>query len=178
MSHFGLHWKHGSDLQKAVLMNTDQATRSHVIALLEGRQAHMTFEDAIADFPADMINATPPNVPYTFWHLLEHLRITQWDILDYSRNPNYKEINWPVDYWPAREAKTDLAGWQKTIDQFLADLAEMRALVADPKTDLYAPIPHGLRGAHHPARSAAAGGSQRLSHWRTGDSSSGDGRLA
>jgi hypothetical protein len=127
-------------------MNTDQAVRDHVIALLDGGQAHMSFEDAVANFPEAMINVKPTNVPYTFWHLIEHLRITQWDILDYSRNPNYKEISWPVDYWPERDAKTNMAGWQKTIDQFLADLAEMRAIVADPKTDLYAPIPHGYGG--------------------------------
>ena len=127
-------------------MNIDQAVRDHVLALLDGGQAHMSFEDVVANFPADKINVNPPNVPYTPWHLIEHLRITQWDILDYTRNPNYKEISWPVDYWPSRDAKTDMAGWQKTIDQFLADFAEMRAIVADPKTDLYAPIPHGYSG--------------------------------
>jgi hypothetical protein len=143
---FRLHWKYEWDLQKALLMNTDQAVRNHVLALLDGGQAHMSYEDVVADFPADKINVKPPNVPYTPWHLIEHLRITQWDILDYTRNPNYVAISWPTDYWPEQDAKTDMAGWQKTIDQFLADLAEMRAIVADPKTDLTAPIPYAEHG--------------------------------
>lgn len=127
-------------------MDTDQALRKHVIALLDGGQAFMRFDDVVANFPPEMINTNPPNVPYSPWHLLEHMRITQWDILDYSRNPGYKEINWPADYWPTRDAKTDMAGWQRTIDQFQADLAAMRALVLDPKTDLFAPISHGYGG--------------------------------
>ncbi len=127
-------------------MDMDQAVRKHVLALLDGGQAHMGFEDVVANFPPDLINTNPPNVPYTPWHLIEHLRITQWDILDYTRNPNYKEIAWPTDYWPTRDAKTDLAGWQRTIDQFSADLAEMRAIIADPKHDLIAAIAHGSSG--------------------------------
>ncbi|MEO8392619.1 MAG: DinB family protein [Chloroflexota bacterium] len=127
-------------------MTSDQAVRDHVLALLDGGQAHMSFDDAVADFPADKINVKPPNVPYTPWHLIEHLRRTQWDILDYTRNPDYKELNWPTDYWPEQDAKTDMAGWQKTIDQFQADLAEMRTIVADPKTNLTVPIAHGYGG--------------------------------
>ncbi|HVU14366.1 MAG TPA: DinB family protein [Phototrophicaceae bacterium] len=127
-------------------MNTDEALRKHVLALLDGGQAHMGFDDVVADFPPDKINAYPPNVVYTPWHLIEHLRITQRDILDYIRDPNYVSPDWPVGYWPERTAKTDAAGWQKTIDQFQQDLADLRAIVADPKTDLLAPIPHGQNG--------------------------------
>jgi hypothetical protein len=127
-------------------MDTDGALRKHVLALLDGGQAFMRFEDVVANFPPELINTNPPNVPYTPWHLLEHMRITQWDILDYSRNPNYKEIDWPTDYWPARDARTDMDGWQRTIDQFEADLAAMKAIVADPGTDLFVPIAHGYGG--------------------------------
>ncbi len=127
-------------------MNTDQALRNHVIALLDGGQAHMTFDDVVASFPQELINTNPPNVPYTPWHLIEHLRITQWDILEYVRNPDYTSPEWPVGYWPARIAKTDAAGWKRTIEQFRADMSAMRAIVLDPKTDLIAPIPHGYGG--------------------------------
>lgn len=127
-------------------MSTDQALRKHVLALLDGGQAHMTFDDAVANFPMSLININPPNVPYTPWHLLEHLRISQFDILEYVRNPSYVSPEWPIGYWPAPSATTDAAGWQRTIDLFNADLRAMRALVADPQTDLLAEIPHGYGG--------------------------------
>ena len=127
-------------------MNTDEALRKHVLALLDGGQAHMGFDDVVADFPPDKINAYPPNVIYTPWHLIEHIRITQHDILEYVRDPNYVSPDWPVGYWPERSAKTDRAGWQKTIDQFQKDLSDFRAIVADSKTDLVAPMTHGVPG--------------------------------
>ncbi len=127
-------------------MPTDQALRTHVLALLDGGQAHMTFDDVVANFPMTLINTNPPNVAYTPWHVIEHLRITQFDILEYVRNPSYVSPDWPVGYWPERGAKTDAAGWQRTIDQFNADLHALRELVADPQTDLLAVIPHGYGG--------------------------------
>lgn len=125
---------------------SDAHIRQQLVNLLTLPQAHMTFEDAIKNFPLDHINSRPDGVEYTFWHLLEHLRICQFDILDYSRNPNYQELHFPNDLWPARDAKTDAAGWQHTIDQFRADLVTLVALVNDPNTDLTAPIPHGYDG--------------------------------
>ena len=124
----------------------DQHVRIQVINLLTLGQAHMTFEEAVRDFPLDDINTCVDQVEYTFWHLLEHLRICQWDILDYMRNPNYKELTFPDDLWPVREAVIDETGWQKTIQQFLADRAELVAIIDDPQTDLYSPIPHGYDG--------------------------------
>jgi hypothetical protein len=126
--------------------NSDQSLRRHVIALLDGGQAAMTFSDVVANFPMSFINTNPPNVPYTFWHVLEHLRITQWDILEYVRNPEHVSPDWPIGYWPARTAQTDPSGWQHTIDQFRTDFQSMRAIVLDPKTDLFVPIPHGYGG--------------------------------
>lgn len=124
----------------------DQHTRTQLVNLLTKQQAHMNFEDAVRDFPTEHFNTRPPNVEYTFWHLLEHLRICQWDILDYIRNPNYQHREWPREYWPEREAVTDAAGWQQTIQQFLDDRAVLVAIVKDPQTDLYSPIPHGYDG--------------------------------
>jgi len=127
-------------------MDSDQTLRQHLVNLLRVRQAHMTFDDAVKDFPPDKFNTCPPNVPYSAWHLIEHLRIAQWDILDYIRNPDYQYLEWPKDYWPAPDAQADAAAWQRTIDQFHADLDALEALVRDPEIDLMAPIPHGEHG--------------------------------
>ena len=127
-------------------MDTDKALRDHLLALLRGRQAAMSFDDVVADFPPDKWNAFAPNVVYTPWHVVEHLRITQWDILDYVRNPNYQHIEWPKDYWPARDATADEAAWLRSIETFRRDHDAIRAIVTDPKTDFYAPIPHGYGG--------------------------------
>jgi hypothetical protein len=78
-------------------MSTDSHVRQQLVNLLTLPQAHMTFDHAIQDFPLEHINTRPPNVEYTFWHLLEHLRICQWDILDYCRNPDYQELTFPDD---------------------------------------------------------------------------------
>ena len=83
---------------------------------------------------------------YSFWHLLEHLRICQWDILDYCRNPNYESRAWPAEYWPAPDQDTDWDGWQASIKAFLDDRQTLVDIVNDPATDLYAPIPHGYDG--------------------------------
>lgn len=127
-------------------MNTDLALRKHVIALLDGRQAAMSFDDAVANFPMTAINTYPPNVSYTPWHILEHLRIAQWDILEYVRNPEHVSPDWPTGYWPAQDAQTDPDGWKRTIARFHEDFQAMRKIVLDPATDLFAPIPHGYNG--------------------------------
>ncbi|MBK8026423.1 MAG: DinB family protein [Chloroflexi bacterium] len=125
---------------------SDQALRQQLANVLSERQAHMGFESAVAGFPMEHINTRPTGVDYTFWHLVDHLRFTQWDILDYIRNPKYEYTSWPDGYWPASDATTDAAGWQKTIDAFLADRAELVRIVRDPATDLYTQIPHGEPG--------------------------------
>lgn len=123
-------------------MSADQIVREQLLALLRGGNAHLGFDDAVADFPMDQINAEPPNVPYTPWHLLEHLRLAQWDILEFIRNPDHVSPGWPEGYWPARDEQTDQARWQKTIGDFRADLKALQDLVADPQTALYAELPH------------------------------------
>lgn len=125
---------------------SDQQIRQQLVNLLTKPQAHMLFDDAIKDFPMAHINTRPTGVEYTFWHLLDHLRICQWDILDYCRNSHYQHLKFPDDLWQARDAKTDESGWKKTIAQFHSDHAELVALVKNPNTDLFAPIPHGYDG--------------------------------
>jgi hypothetical protein len=123
-------------------MNDESILREQLLAVLDGVGAHMPFDEAVADFPDDAINRRPPNVSYTPWQLLEHIRITQADILDYIRNPAYVEIDWPADYWPAADATATGEGFAQTIVGFRADLATLRALAADPATNLFATIPN------------------------------------
>lgn len=125
---------------------SESLIRQQLVNMLTVAQAHMTFEDAIKNFPAAHFNTRPTGVDYSFWHLLEHLRIGQWDILDYCVNANYKHLEWPSGYWPAKDAVTDAAGWGHTVDQFLADRSTLVAMVQNPQTDLYSPIPHGYDG--------------------------------
>ena len=120
--------------------STPIATREQVLALLDGGNAHMSLDEAVADFPDSAMNAYPPNVPYTPWHLLEHLRLTQQDILDFMRDPDYREQTWPDDYWPARDATATEADWQATVQGIHHDLAAIRAIVADPATGLDDPV--------------------------------------
>jgi hypothetical protein len=122
-------------------MDDDTALRRQLIRLLEGVDAHMTFDDAVADFPTEAINGHAPNVTYTPWHVLEHLRITQRDILDYVRQDGYVELEWPAEYWPVEDATADREQFESTIAGFRSDNAAFRELVADPGTDLFAVIP-------------------------------------
>ena len=121
------------------------ALRRQLTDLLDGVGAHMPFEEAVADFPDEAMNQRPPNVDYTPWHLLEHLRLTQLDILQYVIDPAYQDRVWPRDYWPDREATATREVFDRTIRDFLADRAALRALVTDQNRDLFAVIP-GTRG--------------------------------
>lgn len=118
-------------------------TRDELIFLLMRGNAHMSFEEAVADFPDSAMNKPFPNGEYTPWHLLEHIRLTQWDILDFVGNPNYQERHWPHDYWPPTDKQATRAEWDNTIRAFLDDRQALRDLVADPTTDLSVTIPHG-----------------------------------
>ena len=116
--------------------------REQLLALVDGLDARMPFDAAVADFPEEAINTFPPNVPYTPWQLLEHLRMTQWDILDYIRNRAYLAPNWPEQYWPAHDATASPEQFAATIDGFRSDSEALHDLVADPATDLLAVIPN------------------------------------
>ncbi|HVZ12536.1 MAG TPA: DinB family protein [Patescibacteria group bacterium] len=113
-----------------------------VFQLMRGN-AHSPFEAIVEDFPIAHINDKFPNGVYTFWHLLEHIRRTQADILDFCINPNYKEIEWPNDYWPARDEKATKKDWDHTIEQFLEDRETFKKVTLDPKVDIYKKIAGG-----------------------------------
>ena len=117
--------------------------RKHVDNLLRMKGAHIAFDDAVADFPSAMRGAKPAGVPHSAWELLEHMRLAQEDILDFSRNPEYRDKTFPDDYWPATEAPPNDEAWESAVRKFQRDLKEMQALVADTASDLLARIPHG-----------------------------------
>ncbi len=122
---------------------SDRALREHVIYLLKGGGAHLSFEKAVADLPEHLRGAKVENVPHTPWRLLEHLRICQWDILAFSRNPHHVSPSFPEGYWPPGDAPPDADSWDESVQAFQSDLQAMIDLVADPHTDLFARIPHG-----------------------------------
>lgn len=124
-------------------MEQDKAVRSHLVSLLKGGNAHMTVEEAIKDFPIEQINKIFPNGTYSSWCLLEHITQSQWDIIDFIKNPNYKERDWPKDYWPSKDEKATKKDWNNTISTFKKDSKTLQGIVTDPKIDLYAKIPHG-----------------------------------
>ncbi len=124
----------------------DQHLRQQLVNALTKRQAHQSFETAIDGFPAAHYNTKPPNTPYTFWHLLEHMRIAQADILDYIVNPQYQYLDFPDDYWPPAHAQADHPQWLSTIERFLADRASLIAIIQDQARDLTEQIPHGQPG--------------------------------
>jgi hypothetical protein len=122
-------------------MINEKAVREHVLELLEGKSAHIDLESGLKDFPLGRINDNVGGSPHTAWQLLEHIRIAQWDILDFCTNPDYIEMKWPDAYWPRDEGTTD--SWQGSVKQIFDDLQAMRDLVTDEKNDLFAKIPHG-----------------------------------
>jgi DinB family protein len=122
-------------------MQADEKLRNQIVGLLRGGNAHMPFAEAVADFPEGMINLRPRNVPYSFWHLLEHLRLTQLDILEYVTSADYREKEWPRDYWPASDAEATKQQWDETIARFNRDLEQLIGIVSDKSTDLFAPVP-------------------------------------
>src|SRR5260370_17045424 len=124
-------------------MEPDTLLRQQLRTLLQGGNAHMTFDEAVGDFGVEHMDRMPARVPYTPWHLLEHLRITQWDILEFIRNPRYISPDWPEGYWPASHLQADEVAWEQTLASFRADLQTLSEMVADPTVNLYAPIPHG-----------------------------------
>ncbi|MCZ2096197.1 MAG: DinB family protein [Chloroflexota bacterium] len=125
-------------------MNTtsDSVSREQVLALLRGGNAHMPFDEAVADFPLDRINDRAPNVSYSPWQLLEHIRITQEDILEFTRDPDWVSPSWPEGHWPAPDEEADPARWTATINAIRRDLEAMQALVADPANSLTDDLPH------------------------------------
>jgi hypothetical protein len=125
------------------MKNATRVIRDQLIELLKGGSAHLTFDDAVAGLPKKLRGAKLPGQPHTPWRLVEHMRIAQSDILQFCTDPKYVAPKWPDEYWPPTDAPPKTTDWDKTIRQFRADNKSMQKLVADPKRDLLAPIPHG-----------------------------------
>ncbi len=122
---------------------SNEDLRNHLVDLLKSKDAHVDFETTIANFPIDEINTRIPNIPYTPYQVVEHMRLAQWDILEFSRNPNYIPLKFPEGYWPGKEFTANENDWNKSLEAFRKDLQQLIDLVKDESTDLFAPIPHG-----------------------------------
>lgn len=114
---------------------------AELIKLIEGGGAHATLEDALKDIPADLRGVKPNNLPYSIWQLAEHIRIAQWDMLEFSKDGSHESPNWPDDYWPKKAEPADDATWEKTLASINTDRAAFIDLLKSE--DLYKPIPHG-----------------------------------
>ena len=121
----------------------DQSLRDHVLYVLRGEGAHITFNDFVADFPVSRCGEHVEGLPCTAWQVLEHMRIALWDILEFSRDPNHASPKWPEGYWPPQDQLGKPELWNETVAKFCDDLKQMQDLVADPAIDLLAKIPHG-----------------------------------
>jgi len=128
---------------KVVSSDRDDEIREHVVDLLKGGGAHVHFRDAIDGFPVRKRGAFAKGLPHTGWQLLEHARLAQKDILEFSRNPKHVSPEFPEGYWPKSPVPPNEAAWKKSLDEFENDLQAMIRLVRNPKTDLLAKIPHG-----------------------------------
>lgn len=124
-------------------MANDAALREHVIKLLEGGNAHATFDSAVKGFPAEKTGVRPKGLPYSGWELLEHMRIAQNDILRFSLSGDYESPKWPEAYWPEEKAPGSDSAWARSVKAFRKDLAEFEKLIRDPKQDLYRKFPWG-----------------------------------
>lgn len=125
------------------MTDPNKTLRQQLRELLRGGNAHLNFDKAVAGLPPRLRGAKPPGQPHTPWRLVEHMRVAQWDILEFSRNPKHVSPKWPEEYWPKRDGPAKAADWNQSIRQFRADARAMQKLIANPKTDLFAPLPHG-----------------------------------
>jgi hypothetical protein len=123
--------------------NNDRTLREQLISLLDGGHAHISFEEFVRDFPVEKCGDRIEGLPYTAWQVLEHMRVAQWDILEFSRDASHVSPQWPKGYWPDDEQTGTPELWNETVEKFQADLEAFEDFVRDPATDLYAKIPHG-----------------------------------
>ncbi|HWF08416.1 MAG TPA: DinB family protein [Bryobacteraceae bacterium] len=124
-------------------MDHIQSLRNELDRLLGGKGAHTTFDEGVAGFPANLRGVRPEGSPHSAWEVLEHLRIAQWDMLEFSRDTKHKSPAWPEGYWPKNPEPLSAAAWDESIQHFHRDLAAMRSLVANPESDLFTPFAHG-----------------------------------
>ena len=147
--------------------NQTAKLREQLIYLLNGGGAHLSFDKAVAGLPVELRGARPPGIPHTPWRLLDHLRIAQWDILEFTRKASHVSPPWPEGYWPTGDAPPDDEAWDRSVAAFQADLRAMQNLVADPATDLLHAA-FARPGADGPPRGPAGRRPQRLSPRSTG----------
>jgi hypothetical protein len=121
----------------------DKTLRTHLVKMLTEANAHATFEDIIEDFPVTRHGATVEKYPHSAWQLLEHLRIAQWDIVEFSRDPNHVSPAWPDEYWPQNANPPSEQAWNKSVAEFKADLKRMVKMIEDESNDLFEPFEHG-----------------------------------
>jgi hypothetical protein len=119
------------------------AIRDHLARMLEWGEAHATFDAAVAELPPDLRGRVPPGLPYSPWQLVEHLRITQHDILEFCRNAEYHELEWPDQYWPPSVSPPSADAWDDSLRRYREDRAALQSLARDPAVELTARIPHG-----------------------------------
>lgn len=124
------------------MSGADAAIRDHLARVLDWREAHAGFDAAVEGIPPALRRTAPAGLPHSPWQILEHLRIAQHDILDFTINPSYEEKTWPDDYWPAAAPPTDSA-WDESVAAYRRDRDAVKALARDPEIDLAARIPHG-----------------------------------
>lgn len=121
----------------------EKALREHLVNVLSGRGAHVDWKASFSGVPPKLRGVRPSGLPYSVWELLEHMRIAQWDILEFSRDAKHVSPDWPSGYWSTAQAPPNAKSWDKSLKSFAQDLETMKKLVASPKTDLFAQIPHG-----------------------------------
>ena len=124
-------------------LNPERSLRQHLVDLLKGGNAHAGFDDVVAGIPPQLRGQKPPGLPHSPWMLLEHLRLAQWDILEFSRNRKHVSPKWPEGYWPKKESPPNAGAWNKSVQQFRRDLKAMQSLITNPKSNLFARIPWG-----------------------------------
>src|ERR1700680_3260638 len=135
--------KKATKITKTKDSSNDRELRRHMLDLLSGEGEHAKFEEVVSGIPSTLRVTKPAGFLHSAWMLLEHMRIAQWDILEFSRNPRHVSPHWPEGYWPSGDAPPDDGAWDRSLAAFRADLRAMQDLVANPATDLFTPLPHG-----------------------------------
>ncbi len=124
-------------------MDADKSLREHLLYLLGRGGAHIGIDTALEGFPVELAGRKVPGIDHTAWQLLEHMRIAQWDILEFVRNPQHVSPQYPSGYWPKEDGPQDPAQWGQTVDALQRDLQDLMEMVRNPEVDLHARIPHG-----------------------------------
>jgi hypothetical protein len=124
-------------------MDHDTALREQLRRILDWEDAHASFDSAVKGLPARLRGTTPPGLPHSPWQILEHLRRTQADILEFCLDPGYVEKSWPADYWPEGPTPPTEKAWDESVAAYVRDRDALKKLAMDPGTDLFARIPHG-----------------------------------